>query len=217
LDFDRLFWYFLCAHPSSDYVFEQKRIMNLIEIREKVDELIIRRKTAVEECRTIREKLTQAENHLTYVNEAQIIAQFVAKEIQQKAHSKISGVVSRCLETVFVGKDVYGLRIHFDRKRKKTEARIVLVKNGHEIDDPKNADSGGVIDVAALALRASCIVLAKPNVRRLITLDEPFKFVDEVYRMNVCSLLEGLAKEFKFQFLMVTHINELKIGKIIEL
>lgn len=191
--------------------------MSLIEIRERVDELIIRRKATVEECRTIREKLTQAEDHLTYVNEAQEIAQYIAQEIQQKAHRKISGVVSRCLETVFVGKDIYGLKIHFDRKRGRTEARIVLVKNGHEIDDPKNADSGGVIDVAALALRASCIVLAKPNVRRLITLDEPFKFVDEIYRMNVRLLLEGLAEEFKFQFLMVTHIEQLKIGKIIEL
>lgn len=191
--------------------------MNLIETREKVNELIVRRKAAVEECRAIREKLTQAENHMTYVDEAQVIAQLVAQEIQQKAHHKISGVVSRCLETVFVGKDVYGLKIHFDRKRGRTEARIVLIKNGHEIDDPLHADSGGVLDVSALALRASCIVLAKPNKRRFIALDEPFKFVDEIYRMNVRLLLEGLAKEFKFQFLMVTHIEQLKIGKIIEL
>ena len=133
------------------------------------------------------------------------------------AHKKIANVVSRCLETVFVGDDVYGFKIRFDRKRGRTEALLILTKNGHEVEDPLNADSGGVVDVAAFALRTSCIVLAKPNLRKFLAMDEPFKFVSAEYRSNVRMLLEGLSKDFKFQYLMVTHEPAYHVGKVIEL
>ena len=79
------------------------------------------------------------------------------------------------------------------------------------------ASGGGVVDVAAFALRLSCIVLHKPVLRRIILLDEPFKFVSEQYRENIKTMLETLAKDFNVQFIMVTHIEELIIGNIIKL
>jgi len=154
---------------------------------------------------------------LTYAEEAQRIVQQVAQEIQQQAHKRIAGVVSRCLETVFAGDDIYGFKIRFDRKRGRTEAALILTKNGNEVEDPLNADSGGVVDVAAFALRTACIVLSKPKLRRFLSLDEPFKFVSEEFRDNVRMLLEGLAKDFKFQYVMVTHEKAYQIGKVIEL
>ena len=191
--------------------------MNLIKTRKKVDSLLSDLKVAKRAYREERKKLAEAKDHLKYVEEAQQITQQVAKEIQQKAHKQIAGVVSRCLETVFTGDDVYGFKIRFERKRGKTEAVLILTKNGHEVDDPLNADSGGVVDVAAFALQTSCIVLAKPNLRRFLSLDEPFKFVSAEYRNNVKMLLEGLAKDFKFQYLMVTHESDYYIGKVIRL
>lgn len=191
--------------------------MNLIETREKVNALLSDLKASERNCKDEREKLTGAEDRLTHIEEAQRITQQVSQEIQQQAHRQIAGVVSRCLETVFDADDVYGFKIRFERKRGRTEALLILTKNGYEVEDPLNADSGGVVDVAAFALRTACIVLAKPNLRRFLAMDEPFKFVSEEFRDNVRMLLEGLAKDFKFQYVMVTHINELKIGKIIEL
>lgn len=191
--------------------------MNLIQTRKKVNSLISDLKIAKRACREERRKLAEAEDHLTFIEEAQRVTQQVAKEIQQLAHKRIADVVSRCLEAVFFGDDIYGFKIRFDRKRGKTEAKLILTKNGHEVEDPLNADSGGVVDVAAFALRTSCIVLAKPSLRRFLSLDEPFKFVSEEYRDNVRMLLEGLAKDFKFQYLMVTHERAYQIGKVIEL
>ena len=191
--------------------------MNLIETRERVNGLLSDLKVADRACKDGRQKLTEAEDHLTYAEEAQRIVQQVAQEIQQQAHKRIAGVVSRCLETVFAGDDIYGFKIRFDRKRGRTEAALILTKNGNEVEDPLNADSGGVIDVAAFALRTACIVLSKPKLRRFLSLDEPFKFVSEEFRDNVRMLLEGLAKDFKFQYVMVTHEKAYQIGKVIEL
>jgi ABC-type molybdenum transport system ATPase subunit/photorepair protein PhrA len=78
-------------------------------------------------------------------------------------------------------------------------------------------DSGGVVDVASFVLRLSCLMLSKPPLRRLIVLDEPFKFVSVEYRDNVRAMLEKLAKDFKIQFIMVTHIEELITGKVVRL
>jgi ABC-type molybdenum transport system ATPase subunit/photorepair protein PhrA len=78
-------------------------------------------------------------------------------------------------------------------------------------------DSGGVVDVAAFVLRLSCLMLSKPAVRRIIVLDEPFKFVSIEYRDNVRMMLEKLSSDFDIQFIMVTHIEELVTGKEVQL
>jgi DNA repair exonuclease SbcCD ATPase subunit len=45
-------------------------------------------------------------------------------------------------------------------------------------------------------------------------LDEPFRYLSEEYRPKVAVLLEKLAEEFDFQFIIVTHIPELAIGSV---
>ncbi len=191
--------------------------MNLIKTRKKVNSLLGDLRIAKQTCSKEQQKLTDAEDYLTFVEEAQRAVQQVAQEIQQLVHKRIAGVVDKSLKAVFVGDDIYGFKIRFDRKRGKTDAILIITKNGHEVEDPLNADSGGVVDVAAFTLRTSCIVLAKPNLRRFLALDEPFKFVSKEYRNNVRMLLEGLAKDFKFQYLLVTHEPSYQIGKVIEL
>ena len=190
--------------------------MDLTEIREKTDnmlaDLLVVRRQQQEEYNS----LAHAENHLVDVDDAQLIVQQVAQTVQQQAHDKIAGVVSRCLETVFDDAN-YGFRIDFEKKRGRTEAKLVLLKDGHDIGDPLEADSGGVVDVAAFALRLACLVLAKPLLRKVVILDEPFKFVSVDYRQNVRMLLEGLARDFGVQFIMVTHDKAYQCGTVVDL
>ena len=173
-------------------------------------------KSAKRDCKEEQQKLIKAEDLLTHIEEAQQIAQQVAEQIQERAHSQITGVVSRCLETVFEDED-YGFKINFERKRGRTEAVLVLTKDGHEVQDPLNADSGAVCEMAAFALRLSCLVLAKPKLRRLLVMDEPFKSMSSQYWENTRLLLSGLSKDFKIQIIMVTHNPKLQTGKVIEL
>jgi DNA repair exonuclease SbcCD ATPase subunit len=111
----------------------------------------------------------------------------------------------------------YGFRIDFRRKRGRTEANLILLKDGYEIEDALNADSGGVVDVAAFALRLACIVLAKPSLERIIIMDEPFRNLDQQNRESVRMLLEELALDFKIQFIIVTHENAFQTGKVIRI
>ncbi len=147
--------------------------------------------------------------------EAQKTIQIIAQTIQQQAHQKISEIVSKCLDAVF--DDPYELKIDFQQKRGKTEAKLLLVRDGVELDDPLNASGGGVIDVAAFALRIACLCLTKPQKRRLIVLDEPFKFVSQEYRHRLVRMLKALSDDMKIQFLIVTHLDNFEIGKVVKI
>ncbi len=188
---------------------------NLSEARKQTNLLLNDLHSAKKQYKEEKKNLKQEKKELDHTKEAQIITQHIAQTIQQQAHKRIEGVVGKCLEAVFG--DEYGFKIRFERKRGKTEAQLLLLKQGHEIEDVLNSDSGGVVDVASFALRLSNIVLAKPRLRRIIIMDEPFRNLDMQNRERVRILLEELAKDFKVQFIIVTHEIAFQTGKVIEI
>ncbi len=189
--------------------------MHTITVRKKVNSLLSDLRSAKKQYKEEKKELEGAKKELRRTEKAQIITQQVAQMVQQRAHKRIEGVVGKCLEAVFG--NAYGFKINFKRKRGKTEARLVLLKDGHEIENVLDADSGGVIDTAAFALRLSNIILNKPTLRRIMIMDEPFRNLDIQNREKVRMLLEELSKEFKIQLIIVTHEIAFQIGKVIEL
>jgi DNA repair ATPase RecN len=149
-----------------------------------------------------------------HLQEAQKIIQGISEQIQKKAHLQISAIVTRCLQTVFQDSD-YKFQIKFEQKRGKTEANLIFSKNGMEVD-PMTASGGGVVDVAAFALRIACLVLSLPKKRKFLVLDEPFRFLSKDYQPAIQELLMALSQELGIQILMVTHSDLLACGKILE-
>lgn len=162
-----------------------------------------------------KESLAKSERDMEHAHKAQEILQLVAQAVQQKAHEKIAGVVSSCLTAVF-GDDAYEFKIEFERKRGRTEAVLRFSRRGLCVD-PLTASGGGVVDVAAFALRAACLMLHRPRLSRLLVLDEPFRFVSAEYQPNIRSMLEQLSKDLNLQIIQVTHLENLAIGKVVEL
>jgi ABC-type molybdenum transport system ATPase subunit/photorepair protein PhrA len=60
-------------------------------------------------------------------------------------------------------------------------------------------------------------MLKRPQPRRLLVLDEPFRFVSESYRPRIKAVVENLAEKMGIQILLVTHAPELVAGKVVEL
>ena len=155
--------------------------------------------------------LTECEKALA---EATALSQAVASQVQDEAHRQIAAIVSRCLSTVF--EEPYQFKIHFEQKRSKTEALMVFERNGQEID-PMTAVGGGVIAVASFALRLACLMLSRPQKRRLLVMDEPFTHLSKEYVDNARDMLLMLSREFGFQIIMVSHVEGLKCGTVIVL
>lgn len=159
---------------------------------------------------------TEVESRIQRLVDVQTILQSVVETVQNHVHAEASAIVSRCLVAVF-GEDAYTFRIIFEQKRGRTEARMVFERGGQEFD-PITETGGGVVDVAAFALRIAVILLSKPRRRRLLVLDEPFKYVSREYRSAAERLVLELAEELKFQFIIVSsHITRLEIGNMVVL
>lgn len=189
--------------------------LTLKKHREIVDRLLVEQRRAKERVLAYKRDLRDARATLETAQEAQTIIQQVAQQVQQQAHAKIAHVVTTCLESVFP--DPYEFRIRFDRKRGRTEAQLLLYRDGLLLEDPLDESSGGVLDVAAFALRLACLVLSKPPRRRLLVLDEPFKHLSRENRPRVRGMLETLSKEMGVQIILVTHDEEFQVGRVIDL
>lgn len=162
------------------------------------------------------DRVRRAGKRLKAEEQARAVLQAVAKRVQEKAHKQIQAVVSRCLAAVF--DNPYTFEIRFEKKRGRTEARPVFVRDGHEYD-PEDGVGGGVLDVAAFGLRVAEVLMQRPAVRRLLILDEPFKFpsLRKGYRERVRDLLVTLADELDFQIVIVTHDPTFEVGWVVDL
>lgn len=159
----------------------------------------------------------QAEKDLKSISQAHAVCIELERDIQGKAHKKLTGIVTSCLQSI-IGSD-YRFDIKFIKIRGRTEAKPVLidVRSDIEIVDPVNEDSGGVVDIVSFALRVCDILLTKPEVDRILVLDEPFRFVSKKHRPAVRELLENVSESFDMQIILVTHQEEYITGKVIRL
>jgi DNA repair exonuclease SbcCD ATPase subunit len=158
----------------------------------------------------------EARRHRGWAEKARAVLQQVAQTVQERAHRQIQAVVSRCLAAVF--ENPYRFVVKFEKKRGKTEAVPVFVRGGHEYA-PTDGVGGGVLDVAAFGLRIAEVLMQRPAGRRLLILDEPFKFpsLRKGYRERVRDLLLALATDLDFQIVVITHDPTFEIGSVINL
>ena len=144
---------------------------------------------------------------LKNTEEAQLILQTVAQQTQMNLEKKISEIVSLALSAVF--EDPYKFKIQFEIKRGKTEANISFTRNGISFD-PMTEAGGGVVVIAAFALRIVSWYLQTPKSRNTLLLDEPFHFLSHNWQAKASEMLAAISKNFNLQFIIVTHIEELK-------
>lgn len=190
-------------------------IQNIDEFRDALNELRSAYAVAVKQASEEKKILQYLRRRVRVLSEAQQIVQVVAETLQNQVHARVASVVTKCLQSVF--DDPYEFSIRFERKRGKTEAKLVLSRDGLELTDPLNEAGLGVVEVAAFALRVVALILTMPPKRRLLVLDEPFRFVSREYRRAVRDVVVDLSREMGVQVVMVTHAKELVCGKVIEL
>lgn len=162
-----------------------------------------------------RQQAKQLEAMLHVLEAYQAALQEVVAAIETASYGRIGALVTRCLRAVF-DPEPYAFEITAKKARGRTECLGRLKRFGRQID-PLAAAGGGVIDVATFALRVAALVLYKRPLRRVLVLDEPFRFVSVEYRAPLKALVLKLADELNIQFIIVTHIEELKLGNVIDI
>lgn len=186
-------------------------------VRKKLDSLLGQYRHALIKVEEETALLKEAQGRVEDTLKAQKIIQEVAEAVQNKAHRQITSVVCRCLEAVFE-EDAYEFQINFVQKRGKTEAQLLMIDKGVVLDDPLHQGGGGQCEVASFALRLACLLLEKPQRRRVLFLDEPFRNVNgDVYQERMGGMLLSLAKELNVQMVIVSDDSWMKVGKVVQL
>ena len=187
---------------------------NIEEFRGKIDKFIAKKSSIRDSLKQEINEKKKCELDLEDFLTGQQLFQKVAQDIQNRIYKKIDSIVTKCLTAIF--DDPYGFKMIFEQKRNKTEARLVFTRGEYEFD-PMDASGGGVVDVAAFALRVASLIISRPRLRKVIVMDEPFKFVSAEYHERCRDMLLALSNEFDIQFIIVTHIPALVCGKKINI
>ncbi len=151
-----------------------------------------------------REEVATASSWQEALQEAQIFLQKVAQATQDQLRFHIQDVVQLAIDTCFPGE--YQFQVIFEIKRNQTEARLVFLSGGQEVD-PLEAAGGGVVDIAGFALRIAAWSLGKSS--PVIILDEPFRFLSKDLQPRAGDILIELSKRLGLQFIIVTHNDAL--------
>ena len=162
------------------------------------------------------ERVEAADTALFDAEDAREIIQTAAATVQNYTSDRIAAVVCTCLDHVF-GEGAYRFNLRFDMARNRTEAVLELWEGDIRLN-PTESTAGGVLDVASFGLRCAALMLGnRPPRRRLVVLDEPFKWVSVEFRSGIPDMLEYLAEELDIQFIAVTHMPEITCGTVHQL
>ena len=104
--------------------------------------------------------------------------------------------------------EVYGPGVSFEleyrTQRSQFEAVPWIVVDGEKFS-PRDEVGGGVLDIAALAMRLAVWAMMEPRPSPVFVLDEPSKFLSADLRQDFGRMLYELAGMLGVQFIVVTH------------
>ena len=168
--------------------------------RKAVDTAIANRSAQVIETYEMKAALEKTMNNLVDNKEKQEIARKSAKIVQDHLATKLSGIVTKSLSTVF--EEPIEFVAQFIERRGVSECDLFLKIDGHEYDI-LNGQGGGIADVCSMCLQMAFIMLAQVN--RVLIIDEPARHMDLAAQERFIAVLQELCKELNFTIIMVTH------------
>lgn len=178
--------------------------MTLEQYKRKIQQLQGKKQLLEEQHRAAVVRLKDLTADQVALEESQAFLQDVAKRTQERLKVHVEDTVQLAIDTCFP--DKYQFNMNFEIKRGKTEANIVFMKEGEPVE-PMDASGGGVVDMAAFALRIAGWTLSNTN--NVIILDEPFKFISNDLQAMAAEVLKELSKTLSLQFIIVTHRPEI--------
>jgi len=176
-------------------------MISLSSMRKTLEQKKGKRKFIKDRLKASKKMAKKLKEDIKHHEEAQEIIQAVAQATQQQLEYHISELSSLALQSIF--EDPYRLRLEFNLRRNKSEADLSFEREDGERIHPLSASGGGVVDVAAYALRVSLWSLVRT--RATIILDEPFRFLSRDLQEKGSQMVKEISEKLNVQFIIVTH------------
>ena len=146
-------------------------------------------------------QISQAVKETAAFEDVQRLIQETAQEVQESLRFHLQDLVQHALDSIFPG--VYKFIVEFTMSRGRTDARLLVEKDGNVMDDLMEDEGGTLVQIVAMALRIAVWTL-KPT-DNVMVFDEPGAMVSEQYKGIFAELLRGLSQKLSIQLLVVSH------------
>lgn len=173
------------------------------DVKSHIDSIKAVRAERVRLVTDLQEKLLKLQTTLLLADQSVVVARKVYDSRVASFFSEIEALVSNGLSKVF-GK-VYSFKIDYQ----SSGAKFLLASEdtGGEFTDILNSHGGGVVQLIAFILQVYSMQYTQAS--PVFLLDEPFAQISEGYKQKLALLIMELCNQFNFQFILVTHDNQL--------
>lgn len=168
--------------------------------RELINEALAKRRTHISNIDNTLKDLTAVQNDLSDNGIKKEIARKAAKLVQDRLATRLSGIVTKALSTVF--EEPIEFIASFVERRGVSECDLYLRIGEHDYDI-LNGQGGGIADVCSMCLQMAFIMMS--NVSKTLIIDEPARHMDLVAQERFIVVLQELCRELNFTIIMVTH------------
>lgn len=175
---------------------------NLKQIRKRLDDAQSERRSVVRNINQRTQNLKELGRDARRHEQAIEIIKEVGLRTQQQLQYHIADITTLAMDAVF--DDPFQLLVEFVQRRNKTECDLLFERDGVSID-PLSASGGGVVDVAAFALRVASYTMQSPRNRNVIILDEPMRFLSEDKQELASLMIKEISQKLNIQFIIITH------------
>lgn len=171
----------------------------------KANALFLLAKDCDLEVDKIETAIEKADQFAILQKQAMVLLQHASDTIQKDIKEALTSLCSTALQDVFPDKNCT-FEVDFVTTKNTTNLEMYIVEDGIRYD-PLESRGHGMVDVLCFALRVSLLCL-KPEIRKVILLDEPFKQVSAEYRDRAIEFVKDVSLRTGIQIIMVTHIDE---------
>ena len=126
---------------------------------------------------------------------------------RRSSEKTLGDIVSRGLSAVF-GEEIQ-VTIESRIVRDTTSMTLKLTQHGVALGNIIDSTGGSIVSVLNVLLKVWMIVNLKPQLTRVLILDEPFAAVEQRHLPAIGQLLRELSERLGIQFIIVSHEPEL--------
>lgn len=175
--------------------------MDLTEYQKKLNKAQGQKNYIQKELAKTKRNVLSQTGYLETVEKARAYIQLKAEETQNQISIRIEDIVQMAIDTCFSEQNIE-FKLKFESKRNRTEAKLLLVKEGWEMD-ALDSSGEGFIDLETFGLRIGSWTLEQSD--NVIILDEPFKNLDNKRKPLAGEILRELSKRLNLQMIIATH------------
>lgn len=139
---------------------------------------------------------------------AGVVAEKLTELSRKDTLDKVAAIATTALQEV---KDPnLEFKIQYKRERNQAVAEFIVYDSQLKQDMSLEMSCGGtIVDIVELPLKVSLLLKWRPELARLLVLDESFKQIATEDRPKFAQFMRQLAEKLDLQIILVTHSTEL--------